>query len=51
MGKIVQSLYKLFGTLLNSRKFNIVDTNKGIYLILGKIITSAGLKEGLSEYF
>ena len=43
----MQSLYKLFGTLLNSKKFNIVDTNKSTYLILGKIITSIGLKEGL----
>ena len=50
MGRIVQSLYKLFGTLLNSKKFNIVDTNKSTYLILGKIITFIGLKEGLSEY-
>ena len=50
MGRIVQSLYKPSSTLLNSKKFNIVDTNKGIYLILGKIITFIGLKEGLLKY-
>ena len=47
--KTVQSLYKPLSTLLDSKKFNTVDTNKGIYLILGKIIASIGLKEGLSE--
>ena len=50
MGKTVQSLYKPFSTLLNSRKFNTVDINKSTYLILGKIIASIGLKEGLLKY-
>ena len=50
MGKTVQSLYKPFSTLLNSKKFNIVNTNKSAYLISGKIITFIGSKEGLSEY-
>ena len=49
-GKTVQSLYKPFSTLLNSKKFNAVDTNKGVYLISGKIIASIGLKEGLLKY-
>ena len=47
MGKTAQNLYKPFSTLLNSKKFNAVDTNKSIYLILGKIIAFVGLKEGL----
>ena len=50
MGRIVQSLYKPFSTLLNSKKFNTVNTNKGTYLILGKITASVGLKESLLEY-
>ena len=49
MGKTVQSLYKPFSTLLNSKKFNTIDTNKGIYLILGKTIAFTELKKGLSE--
>ena len=50
MGRTAQSLYKPFSTLLDSKKFNTVDTNKGAYLILGKIIAFTGLKEGLLEY-
>ena len=50
MGRTVQSSYKPFNTLFNSKKFNTVDTNKSTYLILGKIIASIGLKEGLLEY-
>ena len=50
MGRTVQSLYKSSGTLLDSKKFNTVDTNKSTYLILGKIIASIGSKEGLLKY-
>ena len=50
MGKTVQSLYKPFSTLLNSKKFNTVDTNKDTYLILGKIITFTELKKGLLKH-
>ena len=47
MGKTMQSLYKPFSTLLDSRKFNTINTNKGAYLILSKIIASTRSKEGL----